>query len=213
MLHDESFRFVLCPYVDYGRDEAVEQFRRLTEGETPPIVTQCITCVACNQFCEKGANPFDLILKRQEETGVLNIPEQNTLLFCNLPKAPSQVIGGDPGRPALSLCSVGDFLPGLFEGPLFEGMIVLKGGDYFCGVGWVHLSQETPVRENAPRVVANLAATGAEEIVFYHDDCYALLACLVKEYGIEAPFRPLLRLSRYAARQGAGNGDKGAQHL
>src|SRR5665647_1280260 len=88
---------VLCPYVDDERDEAVEQFRRLLDGATPPIVGQCVTCVACNQFCEKGANPFDLILERQEETGVLNIPEQNTELFRNRPNAPSEVIVGDAG--------------------------------------------------------------------------------------------------------------------
>jgi Fe-S oxidoreductase len=182
---------VLCPYVDYSRDEAVEQFRRLKDGETPPIVSQCVTCVACNQYCEKGANPFDLILDRQEETGALDVPEENTALFRNLPNAPSQVIPGDSDHPALSLCSVGDLIPGLFDGPLFEGMTVLKGGDYFCGVGWVHLGKATPVRDNAPRVVQHLAATGAEEIVFYHDDCYALLASMVKDYGIEVPFRPV----------------------
>jgi Fe-S oxidoreductase len=182
---------VLCPYVDYGRDEAVEQFRQLKEGGTPPIVGECVTCVACNQFCEKGAKPFDLILERQEATGVPEFPENNTALFRNLPNAPSQITAGEPGKPALSLCSVGDLVPGLFEGPLFQGLTVLKGGDYFCGVGWVHLGRETPVRENAPRVVENLAKTGAEEIVFYHDDCYALLASLVKDYGIEVPFRPV----------------------
>jgi Fe-S oxidoreductase len=182
---------VMCPYVDYDREEAVEQFRRLMEGETPEIVRLCATCIACNQFCEKGANPFDLILERQEQTGVLEIPEQNTQLFRNLPNAPSEAVTGEPGKPALSLCSVGDLVGGLFEGPLFEGMTVLKGGNYFCGVGWVHLGEETPMRENAPRVVENLAASGAEEIVFYHDDCYALLASIVKDYGLEVPFRPV----------------------
>jgi ferredoxin len=60
---------VLCPYVEYDREEAVDQFQRLVEGETPSIVTECFTCVACNQFCEKGARPFDLLLERQKETG------------------------------------------------------------------------------------------------------------------------------------------------
>jgi len=182
---------VLCPYVDYDRDEAVEQFRHLKEGGTPAIVGECVTCVACNQFCPKEARPFDLILERQEETGVPEYPEANTALFRNLPNAPSEIIPGDPGKPALSLCSVGDMVPGLFDGPLFEGLTILKGGDYFCSVGWVHLGRETPVRENAPRVVKNLAATGAEEIIFYHDDCYALMATMARDYGIDVPFRPL----------------------
>lgn len=182
---------VLCPYVDYDRDEAIGQFRSLKEGGAPTIVNQCITCVACNQFCEKGAMPFDLILSRQEETGALEIPEESTRVFRDLPDAPGRVFPGDPGKPALSLCSVGEILPGLFEGPLFEGMTVLAGGDYFCGVGWVHLGRETPVRENAPRVIENLAATGANEIVFYHDDCYALMTAMAADYGIEVPFRPV----------------------
>jgi len=182
---------ILCPYVDYERDEAIEQFRSLIEGGTPRIVSECATCVACNQFCEKGAGPFNLILERQERTGVLSIPEQNTQLFRNLPNAPSQAIPGDADKPALSLCSVGELLPGLFDGPLFKGMTVLKGGDYFCGVGWVHLGQETPMRENAPAVIANLAASNADEIVFYHDDCYALMASIAPDYGIEVPFQPV----------------------
>ncbi len=181
----------MCPYMEYDREQSIQQFRRLMDGETPEIVSRCVTCVACNQFCGKGANPFDLILARQEETGVLDIPEENTEVFRNLPHAPSQVIEGDADKPALSLCSVGDFIPGLFDGPLFEGMTVLKGGDYFCNLGWIHLGRETPVREGAQRVVDNLARTGAAEIVFYHDDCYALLASLVREYGIEPPFRPV----------------------
>ncbi len=182
---------VMCPYVDYSREEAAAQFSELVEGGTPKFVGECVTCVACNEFCDKGARPFDLILERQEQTGVLNIPEQNTRMFRNLPGAPSEIIPGDPARPALSLCSVGDLLPGLFDGPLFEGMTTVKGGDYFCGVGWVHLGQEKPMRENAARVVENLAAVGAGEIVFYHDDCYALLASIVDDYGIEVPFRPV----------------------
>ncbi len=181
----------LCPYMDYDREQSVEQFRRLLEGETPEFVGRCVTCVACNWFCEKGANPFDLILERQEETGVLGIPEQNIQLFRNLPNAPSEVIEGEPGRPVISLCSVGDMVPGLFEGRLFEGCTFLKGGRYFCNVGWVHLGFHSPVREGAGRVVANLAESGAREIVFYHDDCYALLASMIKDYGVEVPFRPV----------------------
>ncbi len=185
----------LCPYVDYDREQSVEQFRRLMEGKTPEIVSRCVTCVACNWFCEKGANPFDLILERQEETGVLRIPEQNLQLFRNLPDAPSQVVEGKAGRPVVSLCSVGDLVPGLFEGRLFEGCTFLKGGRYFCNVGWVHLGYHSPVREGAGKVVKNLAEdlaqTGASEVVLYHDDCYALLAAMVKDYGIEVPFKPV----------------------
>ncbi|MBN1289614.1 MAG: (Fe-S)-binding protein [Actinobacteria bacterium] len=182
---------VLCPYVDYDREEAVEQFRLLMEDETPKILSECVTCAGCNEFCEKGANPFDLILARQEQTGIPHIPEENTKIFRGLADVRSEIIPGNADKPALSLCSVGEIIPGLFDGPMFEGMTILKGGDYFCRLGYIHMGLETPVRENTEKFVENLAASGAEEIVFYHDDCYALLALKAYEYGIDVPFKPI----------------------
>ncbi|OFW65747.1 MAG: hypothetical protein A2V52_04670 [Actinobacteria bacterium RBG_19FT_COMBO_54_7] len=182
---------VLCPYVDCDRDEAKKQLQSLIAGGTPPILGECVTCIACNQFCEKGARPFDLIVSRQEETGVLDIPERNTEMFRNMPKIPSEVVMGEPGSRTLSLCCVGDLIPGLFEGPLFDDLTMLKGGDYFCNVGWIHLGADTPVQEGASKVVANIARTGAEEVIFYHDDCYALMATMATDYGVEIPFRPV----------------------
>lgn len=182
---------LLCPYVEYDRQEAVRQMEELLAGGVPDIVSRCVTCVACNQFCEKGANPFDLILSRQEESGALCIPEENIQLFRNLPQAPSQVVEGEAGKPVISLCSVGDLIPGLFDGPPFEGCTFLKGGAYFCNVGWVHLGYASPVRNGAQTLVDNLAASGAEEIVLYHDDCYALLAGMARDFGVRVPFRPV----------------------
>ncbi len=36
-----------------------------------------------------------------------------------------------------------------------------------------------------------IALAGGREVVFYHDDCYALASSLLKDYGIEPSFRPL----------------------
>jgi len=36
-------------------------------------------------------------------------------------------------------------VPGPFEGRLFDGMTILKGGDLFFGAGWGHLGGEPPV--------------------------------------------------------------------
>ena len=74
-----------------------------------------------------------------------------------MPSAPSEVIHGAGDKPTLSLCCVGDLLPGLFRRPLFEGLTILKGGDYFCNVGWVHLGRPHPVREGALRFANNIA--------------------------------------------------------
>ena len=37
----------------------------------------------------------------------------------------------------------------------------------------------------------NLAATGAEEIICFHEDCYAMLVGKAPDYGIRVPFRPV----------------------
>jgi Fe-S oxidoreductase len=46
-------------------------------------------------------------------------------------------------------------------------------------------------RRHAQTFVDNLAATGAEEVVLIHDDCYAMLVDRAPQFGIEVPFRPV----------------------
>lgn len=180
-----------CPYLAYPEEKAKAEFKKLMDGRPTPVTSDCITCVACNMFCPEGANPFDLINDRQEETGTFKAKEQSLSMMGMASQVPTQVIEGRPGRPVMSLCSVGDFIPGVFEGRLFDGLTFLKGGDYFCYIGWVHVGKPGKVRENAKAFVDNLARTGAKEIICYHDDCYALLSAKTVEMGIPVPFRPV----------------------
>jgi Fe-S oxidoreductase len=182
---------VKCQYVDFSLERAKEEISKLVKGEHASILKECITCVACNQYCEKGANPFDLISQMQEETGLFEVNDQALQMFTAADMMPTEVITGQPGKPVMSLCTVGDLIPELFEGQLFEGMTFLKGGDYFCKIGWVHAGKASPVRDGAKAVVDKLAETGAKEIIFYHDDCYAMMATKVKEYGIQVPFKSI----------------------
>jgi Fe-S oxidoreductase len=180
---------IKCPYLAYPEEKAKTEFKKLMEGEPTPVTAECITCVACNMFCPEGANPFDLISERQEETGTFKVKEQSLAMMGMAPQLPSEIIEGEPGRPAINLCSVGDFLPGVIEGQIFDGLTIIKGGDYFCYVGWIHMGKPGMVRENARKFVDNLAASGAEEIICYHDDCYVVLADKAKEFGIDVPFK------------------------
>jgi len=63
-----------CPYVSYDEDDAKRAMKSLIEGERHQILKECITCAACNDFCPLGADPWDLIARRQEETDALGIP-------------------------------------------------------------------------------------------------------------------------------------------
>jgi len=180
-----------CPYLAYPEEKAKSEFKKLIDGEATPVTSECITCVACNMICPEGANPFDLINERQEETGTFKVKDQALNMMGMASLIPTEIIRGEPGKPVMNLCSVGDLVPGVFEGELFEGLTLLKGGDYFCYIGWVHVGQPSRVRENAQQFVDNLAQTGAKAIICYHDDCYALLANKTEELGIRVPFKPV----------------------
>jgi hypothetical protein len=183
--------FTDCLYVDWDRDKAMAEISRLVETGESEILRACVTCCGCNEFCEKGADPWDLILKRQEETGCLTILPKPPAMFELAASLPSSVEKGEPGRPAISLCVMEHMSRDLLQGRIFQGLTVIKGGDYFCRIGYLHIGREAPVREHARRVVETLAATGEKEIVCFHEDCYALLSGIAPGYGIPVPFRPV----------------------
>lgn len=182
---------VACLYVDWDRGKAVREISGLIATGESEILRACVTCCACNETCEKGADPWDLILKRQEETGCLNVLPRAPALFEAAASLPGAVEFGEAGKPAISLCIMEPLSGKMLHSRIFEGLTVLKGGDYFCRIGYMHLGQESPVRESARGVVENLAKVGCEEIVCFHEDCYALLAVKAPEYGIQIPFRPV----------------------
>ena len=67
---------VRCLYVDYDKQRAVLEIDELIAGREAPILSACVTCFACNEYCPTDARPFDLILERQEQFGSLGIPQQ-----------------------------------------------------------------------------------------------------------------------------------------
>jgi len=63
-------------YVEYDLKRAQEEMKELVSGGTPPIVGACVTCASCNLVCPTQANPFDLLNRRQEETGASAFPSR-----------------------------------------------------------------------------------------------------------------------------------------
>jgi Fe-S oxidoreductase len=182
---------VRCQYVDYDKEKAVEQIKELMEGKPAEVLEQCITCCACNEYCPMGANPFDLINRLQEVHGSLPIPEKTKKFMDSGTTVPSERIQGDKTKPALSLCAMEWALPDdAAGGRMFEGMTVVKGGEYFCYLGYVHIGMDSPLEKNAQRFIDKLAAVGSKEIVFIHDDCYAMLSKM-PEYNVQVPFKPM----------------------
>ena len=180
---------VKCLYVDYDKDRAVSEIKLLMDGKKADILSKCITCCACREYCPTGADPYDLILRMQEKTGAFPISEDALAQFDSVFNIPSELIPGEPDKPVLSLCTMERMIPeGALDGQLFKGMTIVKGGDYFCLIGYVHVAKESPIEKNAQKFIDKMASLG-KDIVFLHDDCYAMVHAKVKDYGITVPFK------------------------
>jgi len=180
---------VKCLYVDYDRDKAAAEIKALMDGKEAEILRKCITCCACREFCPTDADPYDLILRAQEKYDAFPIEPKDRAVMDMAFQVPGEIIEGDPAKPALSLCVMERQIPeGALDGQLFEGMSLVKGGDFFCLIGYVHSGQESPIEKGARKFIDNLASLN-KDILFLHDDCYAMVHAKIKDYGITVPFK------------------------
>jgi Fe-S oxidoreductase len=183
--------FVRCLYVDYDKERAAFEIDELIAGREAPILSACVTCFACNEYCPTGARPFDLIMERQEQFGSLKIPppmiasQEATYVATTEVKVPET-----KGR-VLSACVFSRSDPDLFEGRLFDGLPAVKGRHFFCYILFDHLGAPSVTARHAQALVDSLAATGAQEVILIHDDCYGMLTDRAPQLGITVPFRPV----------------------
>ncbi len=180
-----------CPYIEIEAAEAGNEFQKLIDGESSRVVSECVSCMGCDEMCPEKANPFSLIIRRQEEQNEVARFEQAKTRMEGSYKAPSEVQKGVEGGPVIDICTVYPMTHWLFDGTLFEGATFLKGGDYYCGIGFYHIGLASPVEDKAASVVENVAKAGAEEVICYHDDCYTLFKVVAPELGLDVPFRPV----------------------
>jgi len=186
---------VKCRYVDYDKDKAVAQIKLLMEGKDADILSKCITCIACNDYCPTGADPSSLIFKMQEKIGTSPIVVVNAPILNGLAKGlegqgePRRLIPGDPDKPVLSLDSFElEWIPeGTLDSQLFEGMTVVRGGEYMSLIGCLHYGGESFIERYAQRVIDKLASLG-KDIVYFHNEGFALVHVKAKERGIIVPF-------------------------
>jgi len=194
-----------CRWVNADREQAVKWIEQMIDGERTPAVDKCITCYACNETCPENAYPFDLIAQLQEKYRTISTEEhvaQTEARFSfegelkNIPTADR----------VMSVCVFGKTDADLIQGELYDIPIV-GGRPYFCWVLFGHMGAESIQKKHAAEMVERLAKTGAGEIVCFHDDCYAMLAKLAPDYGIDIPFRPV-HFSEYLVQYLRENEDR-----
>ena len=188
---------VRCPYVSYSEDDAKNAIKSLIQGERHPILKECITCAACNDFCPRGADPWDLIALRQEETDALGIPADAKPSSDWLTRPATVIRRGKPGGPLISAGGIYEVVPQaeFLTGQVFEDATIIGGGPYACGFTETHLGRASRPMKFLPEFIANLAKAAEEfevdEIVFTHDACYNVATTLAMQRGVDVPFRPV----------------------
>jgi len=177
-----------CPYIEIEEDEARDEFQKVIAGEPTRVVSQCVSCMGCDEICPEKANPFSLLIQRQEEQNEAARFEKARNNMELAYTVPTEIQTGSDGGPVIDLCTVYFMTHWLFDGALFEGATFLKGGDFFCGIGFYHIGLSSPVEKSAAAVVGHVAKTGVKELICYHDDCYTLFKVKAAQFGITVPF-------------------------
>jgi Fe-S oxidoreductase len=195
MFHEERCDFcgdclARCHYLPFDKKTGGEAFKKLVQGEKVDWLYDCVTCIACNEYCPKDARPFDLILKKMEDAGDFTDPALRAQMADRF-KADGEPKPVALAERAMSVCVMEGSMPWALHGKLFEGLPLLKGRHYFCNVLFAHMGDESIMRDRLQGMVDNLAKSGAKEIVVVHDDCYAILKGIAPEFGIKLPFRPI----------------------
>jgi ferredoxin len=182
---------VRCAYVEYDTSRAAAEIRALIDGKEAPILSRCITCYACNEYCPTQARPFDLILERMEQFGSFPATTEMVASQEKLYTTDTPVRISETGERVLSACVFSNTESELFEGRLFEGLPKVRGRHFFCYILFDHLGAGSVTRRHIQGYVDNLAATGAKEVVLFHDDCYGALMDTAPSIGVDVPFRPV----------------------
>lgn len=180
---------VKCQWIEADQEQAVKWMQELIDGENSEMLSKCITCYACNEICPRQANPFDRIAELQEKYNAL-VPADAVAGM-----EPRYVFEGElrdmpKARKIMTTCVFGKSEAALIEGALYD-LPRIGGKPYFCWILFSHMGAESIQHKHARTLVDRLSQTGAEEIVCFHDDCYAMLATLAPAYGISVPFRPV----------------------
>lgn len=179
-----------CSYVDYSHQQAVVEFKALLAGKPAEILFSCVTCMACNEYCKNGAQPFDLITTLQETNRTLSVPEQTRAFFDQIEMIPTDQHWGTHKKKIVSLCTIEQFIPPVHLGhPMFDGLTVVKGRDYFCHLAKLHLAQPGAMEVAGRQFMAALRELSADEIIFFHDECYAMVHKMAHDYGEQISFK------------------------
>jgi len=188
-----------CQFLNYDRKRAIKEVTALIEGKDTDILKDCITCQACNIFCDKGVKIFDFIVHRMstEQTWCSHGKD----MWESIPSLFKPYIYKKVGSAGawLDLCpaegllsSPGDM--GIRDMRFFKNLNIFGG--LVCSVWRTHLGLENASSFEGKKAMEERIkwmydiTGGAKKIIFSHDECFGMIY-QAEEAGIDISFEPI----------------------
>lgn len=180
-----------CQYIDMSQEEAVAQIKNLVEKGESRVLQECFTCYACNEYCPKNANPFDLIAELQAKKNSLCIAAKAQETLATVYGTGDYTGSTEGSGPLMLQCHYHESNPEFFEGAMFKGLTLARGRELRCNLIFLHTGQYDFIKRDIGTIVANIAKFGANEVICFHDECYATYSLYAPQFGVELPFKPI----------------------
>lgn len=185
-----------CQYIVFGsiKDAKAEKLK-INNDEDSRVLSECLTCYACQEYCPNGNNPFYMLVEKQEEKGILPAPRPIIEEQLRMMRPKGKLTSQKVKSPVVNLCAF-PMLSGSIRGSLFEGASVIAGNDLFCNIMWLHFAKNSTIRERVPHAIKNIMSlyltdSGIDEMICFHDECYGTYTSVADAYGINVPFKPV----------------------
>jgi len=174
---------------------AKKEKANINDGMNSQVLSECATCYACEEYCPNNNHPFYVIVEQQEAQGFLPAPEPITKQQLLMMKPKGTITPMNVKPPVINMCYFPMLTSGIKE-PLYENPSIIVGSDIFCNVMWLHFARNSVIRERLPRVIENiwdfyLKDSDVDELICFHDECYATFTHLAPAFNIQVPFKPI----------------------
>lgn len=190
-----------CQHINLSHEEAKREILNIAQGKDSPVLHECVTCYACEEYCPYGNHPFYLIVEKQEEKNALPVPAPLVKRAVNLGKP----FRGEPEIKEVygPVINLGAFshLRNKIDGKLFEGLTIISTDErkmfhYFCQLMYLHYGRLSVIKERLPKAIDTISRHRPTEVICFHDECYGAYTSFCKAYDITVPFK-LVHLFEY----------------
>ena len=193
-----------CQYMDFELAGAKAEKEKILADQASKVLTDCVTCYACEEYCPADNHPFYQIVERQEEQGGLPVPIPITKQQLRMMQARGTITPAAVNAPVINMCFF-PMLTGCVRAPLYENASLIVGSDIFCNIMWLHFGKNSVIRERLPRMIDNiwnfyLKDSGVDELVCFHDECYGTYTRLAPAFGMKVPFKSVHLFEYLSAR-------------